>query len=384
MESHYIIWKLIDIFFKNNTNFAVKHHLDSFNYFFKEEIKKIFQEKNPMRILKERDQRTKLYKYECNLFFGGKGGDQIYYGKPIIFDNDYSHFMYPNEARLRNMTYGFSIHYDLLVEYIIRNNDDDEAPIIQKSITLEKIPLGRFPIMLHSDLCILKGLSRDVRYHMGECRNDYGGYFIIDGKEKVVICQEKFADNMLYIRDKVNDTYSHSANIRSVSEDTSKPERTLSVRIVAPSEKLTNNQIVVNIPNVRNPIPLFIVMRALGVESDKDIIKYCISNIEKQPEYLELFRPSIHDAGYIFTQISALKYIASFTKGKTINSIMEILSNYFFPHIGELNFKHKALYLGYIVKRLLDVYLKKELPTDRDNFKFKRIETTGHLIYQLF
>ena len=70
-----------------------------------------------------------------------------------------------------------------------------------------------------------------------------------------------------------NDLYSHSAEIRSVSEDASKPIRTLSIRILSPSPTLTNNQIVVNVPNVRKPVPLFILMRALGVESDKDIIK---------------------------------------------------------------------------------------------------------------
>ena len=63
---------------------------------------------------------------------------------------------------------------------------------------------------------------------------------------------------------------------------------------------------------------------------------------------------------------------------------MEILSIYFLPHIGELNFKQKALYLGYIVKRLLAVYTKDDTPTDRDSFQFKRIETAGNLISQLF
>ena len=70
-----------------------------------------------------------------------------------------------------------------------------------------------------------------------------GGYFIIDGKEKVLIPQEKFADNMLYIRSNVDDSYSHSAEVKSRSEDASKPVRTVSVRIVAPSSKFTNNQI---------------------------------------------------------------------------------------------------------------------------------------------
>ena len=150
--------------------------------------------------------------------------------------------------------------------------------------------------MLQSDLCILNGLNREVRYNMGECRNDHGGYFIIDGKEKVIISQEKFADNMLYIRDNYNDIYSHGADIRTVSEDASKPERTLSIRIVAPSTTYTNNQIVVNIPNVRKPIPLFILFRALGVVSDKQIIEYCLLDMEKNSSMIDLFIPSIHDS----------------------------------------------------------------------------------------
>ena len=125
-------------------------------------------------------------------------------------------------------------------------------------------------------------------------------------------------------------------------------------------------------------------MRALGVISDKEIIQNCILNLKENSDYIELFRPSIHDAGYIFTQEAAIKFIASFTKAKTVSSALEILSIYFLPHIGELNFKQKALFLGYIVRRLLDVYTKKTTPTDRDSFKFKRIETSGTLIAQLF
>ena len=59
--------------------------------------------------------------------------------------------------------------------------------------------LGSFPIMLKSELCVLNNLDRHISFNMGECKNDSGGYFILDGKEKVIISQEKFADNMLYI-----------------------------------------------------------------------------------------------------------------------------------------------------------------------------------------
>ena len=219
---------------------------------------------------------------------------------------------------------------------------------------------------------------------MGECKNDSGGYFILDGKEKVIISQEKFADNMLYIRDKVNDLYSHSAEIRSVSEDASKPIRTLAIRIVSPSASLTNNQIVVNVPNVRKPVPLFILMRALGVMSDKAIIESCLLDIEKYKNYVDLFIPSIHDAGKIFTQKTALNYIKTFTKGKTVSHVLDILMNYLLPNIGELNFRDKACYIGYMVFELLKVFRKENKPTDRDSFKYKRVELPGTLLYDLF
>ena len=86
--------------------------------------------------------------------------------------------------------------------------------------------------MLQSNLCLLKNLAREARFNMGECRNDPGGYFIIDGNEKVIVSQEGRGDNLLYILNDFNDIYSCIAEIKSVSEDASKPKRTLSVRLV--------------------------------------------------------------------------------------------------------------------------------------------------------
>ena len=381
LENDKIIWSIIDKYFTDNKNILIKHHLDSFNQFFDKDIKNVFKEKNPIKILKELNESTGEYNLEAKMYFAGRDGDKIYYGKPIIFDETREHFMYPNEARIRNMTYGITIHIDIDLEYHIT---DDEGNIKESTTTLEKIYLGRFPIMLNSNLCILNTMDRQAKFNLGECRNDLGGYFLIDGKEKLIISQEKFADNMLYIRDKYNEIYSHSAEIRSVSEDASKPIRTLSIRIVTPNNKYTNNQLVVNIPNVRKPIPLFILMRALGIESDRDIIEHCLLDLEKNQEYIDLFIPCVHDAGKIFTQITALKYIATFTKGKTIPQVMYILMDYLLPHIGELNFREKALYIGHMAFELLKVFKGIKRPTDRDSFNFKRVELPGMLIYDLF
>ena len=381
-----IPWKIISMYFRDNPTALIDHHLISYNDFFNTGIKQVLKEKNPIRFIKDQHQKSKDFQHQAYLYIGGKNADKLYYGKPVIYDDDSEHIMYPNEARLRNMTYAFTIHVDIDVEFVIKSYNESDEIVFEHSetVTIPKIYLGKFPIMLQSDMCILKDLSPEVRYNMGECRNDKGGYFIVDGKEKVIICQEKFADNTLYIQDKVSDLYSYSAKIRSVSEDASKPIRTLAVRIVAEQPSSSNSQIVVSIPNVRKPVPLFIVMRALGVISDKEIIKYCLLDIEQNKNVLDLFRPSIHDAGLIFTQQSAMGYIASLTKGKSNSHTIEILMNYFLPHIGELNFKQKALYLGYIVNRLLRVVTGKEKPTNRDSYLYKRIEVSGMLIRDLF
>jgi DNA-directed RNA polymerase II subunit RPB2 len=463
---NYTVWKIVDKYFEDNPQCLVRHHTESYNDFFKNGIFQIFKEKNPIRISTRFDENLNDYRSQCIMYFGGKEGNKIYFGKPIIYDDDdNSHYMYPNEARLRNMTYGMTIHYDVDIEFIdildkgelptvvgteqtmfmddredfvnVKTNQINETNAIDynkldkeetemlggaakrknkpkrridlelspmelglireateksmsgsnkqiRTLTLEKIFLGKFPIMVQSDYCILYGLPREVRHTMGECRNDVGGYFIIDGKEKTVVSQEKFGDNMLYIRKSNDDISLYSAEIRSVSENVAKPIRTLSVKIMAPTASYSNKNIVVNIPNVRKPVPLFILFRALGIISDKQIITMCLLDLDKYESMVDLFAPSVHDAGGIMTQRTALKYIATLTKRKTVPYVLEILSDYFLPHVGETNYIQKAYYLGHIVFKLLSVYTGLEAPTDRDNFKFKRIELVGSLMYDLF
>jgi DNA-directed RNA polymerase II subunit RPB2 len=375
-------------------------------------IRQIFKEHNPIVFQKEKDEKTDTFRNVSRFYLGGKNGDKIYYGKPVIYDETGTtsrvHYMYPNEARLRNMTYGVTIHYDVDVEFdnVVTQEQEQEQEeqeeekgrggeqeLSKKSVSREKtvtttlpqILLGKFPIMVHSNLCILTGLPKDVAYNLGEDKSDHGGYFIIDGKEKIIVSQEIFADNMLYVQTRSpDDKYSHSVEIRTVSEDTSKPERKLRVYMVAPSPRYTNGQIVVEIPNVKRPIPLFILMRALGVISDYDIIETCLLNMSENRDLIELFRPSVHDANKIFTQRAAIEYIGIFIKGKSVVQAQHILMNFFLPQIGELNYQSKAFFLGYMVNKLVRVKANVESPIDRDSLKFKRIKISGKLIHSLF
>jgi len=419
-------WSIIDNFFSHDEQVLVKHHISSYDLFMRDGFPKILRDENPITLEfkdadSERNNLSTNILYTCKLFLGGKNGTSVYYGKPTIYDDDtndenvpvedagFKHYMYPNEARLRNMSYETTVHVDVLVEmtypnpeYVDDATNGDKPKTILKSSTISRAYLGRFPIMVQSDLCILKGLAPQARFYMGECRNDHGGYFIIDGKEKVIISQEKFADNLINIRVMGGDdedakssgnVFTHSADIRNISEDPSKPVRTMSVRIVAQTPSHTHGNIVVMIPNVRNPVPLFIVMRALGVESDKEIIEHCLYDLEANAGIADMFVPSVHDAGRIFTQRQALEFIGMLTKlgnnvntdrDKTINCAHEILSDYMLPQVGELNYKHKAYMLGYIVNKLIRVAAKIDLPTDRDSFRNKRVEVSGTLMYDLF
>ena len=457
------IWKIIHRYFEDNPQSLVRHHIDSYNDFFKKGIFQIFKNKNPLIISTMYDEKMQDYKHKCIMHFGGKNADKIYFGKPVIYDNNHSHYMFPNEARIRNMTYGMTIHYDIEIEIVDILEEGEEPQVVfekvdlqggalpeevkytmeqiiggdlditetpseqivqeggvtvqefaaareeleksmvetnkqVRAITLEKILLGRFPIMVQSEFCVLHGLPRDTRHMMGECKNDIGGYFIIDGKEKTVVPQEKFGNNMLYIKKDDGEHYLYSAEIRSVSEDVSKPIRTLSVKIQADDNvpknydssknsqtgKYMRKNIVVNLPNVRKPVPLFIVFRALGLVSDKEIIETCLLDLEKYENFIDLFIPSVYDAGNIYTQREAMNYIRLLTKKKTMTQVLEILTDYFLPHIGELNFREKAYYLGHITLKLLLTSQGLEKVTDRDNYKFKRVDLVGDMLYELF
>ena len=462
------IWKIIEAYFADNPQALVRHHIDSYNDFFQTGLAKMFQEMNPLKIELDYDEERKINLSKCHLYFGGKNTDKIYYGKPTIHEKGTSRYLFPNECRLRNMTYGVTIHFDIDIEIernlgqgeeqmlvdengnVIFEDELDEADeegkvnndtkeriqkkmrtpnevaklkqnmekaivqysenvkekIVLEKMTLEQIYFGRFPIMVQSDLCILKGMSPDMRHKLGECKHDFGGYFIIDGKEKTIVCQEKFGDNMVRIDKSSDENLSYTAHLKSVSENASKYIRTMKVEIYDPKRMTVQKSkisarpiksIAVHIPNVRKPVPLFILFRALGVITDKEIIEYCtLQHTEMlSPVLAEYFNACIHEAGCINTQYEAMKYLSLTIRQRETNTkqqyneehianVLYILADYFLPHVGEMNFKDKALHIGYIVYRLLMTAIEIETPTDRDHYKFKRVEVVGSMMRDLF
>ena len=142
-----IPWKIINMYFRDNPTGLIDHHLVSYNDFFNKGIKQVFKESNPIRFIKDQHEPSKDFQYQAYLYLGGKNADRFYYGKPVIYDdNDREHIMYPNEARLRNMTYAFTIHVDVEIDFVIKVYDESDTVTYEHKETVEipKIYLGKF------------------------------------------------------------------------------------------------------------------------------------------------------------------------------------------------------------------------------------------------
>lgn len=159
---------------------------------------------------------------------------------------------------------------------------EDEDPIEHQN---PKTFIGKIPIMLRSTYCLLSNLTDRDLTELNECPLDPGGYFIINGSEKVLIAQEKMATNTVYVFSKKESKYAYTAEIRSYIENSTRPVSSLWVSQLARggtgSKKGAMGQcIVVTLPYIRQEIPIMIVFRALGFVSDRDILEHIIYDFQ--------------------------------------------------------------------------------------------------------
>lgn len=290
----------------------------------------------------------------------------------------------PHEARLRNLTYSSAMYVDIVKTTVHAPNTPHERT---ESETLRKVFLGRLPVMVRSQLCHLHGKSEDELVALDECPHDKGGYFIINGNEKVLIAQERMANNQVYVyRRKQQAKYSFVAEIRSVADLTQKPTGALYLGLL-----VSRCVIEVTIPYVRAPIPLAIVFRALGVCSDQAILEKIVYDLSDH-EMLNLLRPSLEEAFVVQSQDVALDYIGKraakvdATRLQRIRYARESLRKELLPHVGTDAGaeQRKAFFLGYMANRLLACRLGRRSTNDRDHYGYKRLDLGGPLLALLF
>ena len=373
----------------------VRHQIESYNHFINYQMQKTIQMFNPVVVRSENDYVELQDKYllEVSISFQNF---KLY--PPQIYENNgATKTMYPQEAKLRNFTYASTMTVDIKIDYTVRNTESMDNPRIISKI-IQKVNIGKMPIMLKSSICVLtQNKSIDPAY-MGECPMDCGGYFIIKGSEKTVLGQERAAENRVYCFDGKNTTkWSWFAEIKSIPDFKCISPKQIEMMIASKNNGF-GHAIYMNIPRIKQPIELFVVFRALGILSDKAICEYILLQIPTQsPEQkliLEFLQASIIDANKYMTQEDALRHITAAVAYTPINMDKEkgarkkqeftndVLNNDLFPHCKTLT--QKLYMLGYMCQKLIKTSFGWRQPDDRDSYVNKRIELTGTLLNNLF
>lgn len=414
-------WTVISSFFE--TKGLVSQQLDSFDEFVSTTMQELVEE-NSLLTLDQNAPQTEdesdpiaLRRYEIK--FG-----TVLLSRPAMTEGDGStSAMLPQEARLRNLTYSSPLYLEMTKkvsvarERPVLDSNEDDAPSVDGDNQKQsggstylhwenedgaedeqeptKVFVGKLPIMLKSKYCILKDLTEAELYNWNECPYDQGGYFIINGSEKVLIAQERSAANIVQVFKKAPPNATpYVAEIRSAVEKGSRLISSMQIKLFAKGEGSKGGfgqTIKSTLPYIKTEIPIAIVFRALGVVSDEDILNH-ICYDRNDTQMLEMLKPCIEEAFVIQDREVALDFIGKrgnsqgVTRDKRIKYARDIMQKELLPHISQVEGSEtrKAFFLGYMVHRMLQCALGRREVDDRDHFGKKRLDLAGPLLAGLF
>ena len=274
---------------------------------------------------------------------------------------------------------------------------DDNSTIEKVNEHTNKITkfIGKIPVMVGSCLCntVLRCSSREeIITKANHCPDDYGGYFIINGTKRILVAQEASANNILAVHEnrKKKPKYDKYITIRSAFPNT------VGVATTTTHIGIQCGRISALLPYMSETggIPICILFRALGAKSNEEI-RLLIDPSGEDKEISGCLLPSIAEGYEIQTAREALYFIGSNKKKFTgtihlsnidqesIDDGQSLLENNFVPHVGK-NLEKKKYYLGYVVRRLLDVYLKRRTSDDRDHYANKIMQGVQILLSEQY
>jgi DNA-directed RNA polymerase subunit B len=324
----------------------------------------------------------------------------IHLGRPTIKEaNGAEHPATPMECRLRKLTYFSPVYLDFKII-----DEDKPAPEIE-----ERVHIGNLPIMVRSAQCNLhanhishlcgdadRKLSpytstedadrlKELLRRAGEDPLDTGGYFIINGTERVLISMEDLAPNRVTVEK--NKKYAHETEVAKIFSQKDGVRKPLNI------EKRRDGMLMVKIPSAgTTPIPVVLLMRALGMENDKEIfaaiagpveaMKYTVANINDVKDNEEYGVESTEEA----LQWLEKKFAAGQQKEYREARIQNLLDKELLPHLGssEDNREKKAIFLGRIVRQVLEMAITNRDPNDKDHYANKRVRLAGDLMEDLY
>ena len=351
--SDYDLWSLMEGFFREKG--LVRQHLDSYNEFVERGLQEIINEVGEILIeIPDFLFKIKLGKVEVE--------------RPRVVEVDGSdHPIYPMEARLRNLTYAAPMYLE-----VTEVRDGKEG-------STERVYIGDLPIMLKSEFCPLANRSPEELIEVGEDSNDPGGYFIVNGSERVIVALEDLAPNRILVDiDNSGSTPIYRAKVFST---------TVGFRARIELRMKSDGALYVSMPGIPTEIPFAILIRALGLESDKMIA----DAVSPDKEIQERLDPSFEKAVGVATIQDAILFIGNRVAHGQIEEYRvrkaeSILDKNFMPHIGRTSDKRreKALYLGEMAARAIELKLGRRKPDDKDHYANKRLKLAGPLLADLY
>ena len=408
-------WAVISSFF--DTKGLVSQQLDSYDEFTRNTIQDIVKE-NGSVILEQNtpynpdEDIDPIIKRRYEIKFG-----RVYLARPTHTEGDGTTVqLYPHEARLRNLTYSGAMLADIENRIMVAREttapaeEDDDEVEVQTGITQirwdrEDIPMesdeaarvfiGKLPVMLRSELCHLRDQNDEALFGLNECPYDQGGYFVINGSEKVLIAQERSAANIVQVFRKKQGPIPWIAEIRSAVEKGTRLISSFTIKwadnsLAGSGRRMPGPFAYAMMPYIKEPVPMALVFRALGVVSDEEILGHIVYD-RTDTQMLELLKPSVEEGSVIQDREDALDYIAkrgatAGTKDKRLKFARDIMQREFLPHISQREGQdmRKAFFFGYMIHRMLQCVLGRRDEDDRDHFGKKRLDLAGPLIANLF
>ncbi|GAB7340682.1 hypothetical protein MBLNU457_7073t1 [Dothideomycetes sp. NU457] len=351
-------WNLLPAFLK--VKGLIKQHTDSFNYFVETDLRNIVKANavihsatDPKFFIRFTDIRVGMPNRTEDVSAAHMSGP------PVT----------PNECRLRDLTYAAPIVVDF---------DYSTSDGLRKA---SGIHIGRLPVMLRSSRCILTGRSNHEMGLLNECAIDPGGYFVVRGQEKVILVQEQLSKNRVIVESFKGviqaSVTSHTANVKTKTY-----------------VLLKKGQIVLKHNSLNEDIPVAIVLRAMGIQSDQEIMHLVAGD---DASYQDGFSVNLEEAARlkVYTQEQAIDYISMrlkpdrFPNGPKRNPrhiVVDKLANTVLPHVSvqNMNFRPKALYIAFMTRRVLMAIENPKMVDDRDYVGNKRLELAGSMLALLF
>lgn len=341
-------WPLVESFFKNTD--LIKQNIESYNLFVEKELPKIIKENQNIE--------SKVGNVELEL-----SNLQVLNPQIIEADGSRRNDVYPMEIRLRDKSYTAPIYVDISLK--------------RKGVVYDhkRSYIGDLPIMVKSNKCLLAGLSREELVALGEDGKDPGGYFIINGSEKIIVNQEILADKRMLVSDMQNGKV-------AVDVISTKGAFRGKVRIL----RNPNGILEVAFPSSPKKLKLFTLLRGLGLETFEEFSAAFSNKLEVKNDVLLNFeKMGVESEEEALDRIG--KYVAP---GQIISyrlrRAQEVIDSFLLPHIGQAPQKRlmKGYYLATMAERAIERAYGKRNEDDKDNYMNKKIDMSGKLLAQQF